>query len=443
MVCGGWIRNVILLVASLFFYAWGEPVNVFLMIFSIVVTYMTGLGMVSKDYRYDKLFLILGILYHIVILFIFKYSNFVSSQLSFITHEEYIFGRNIALPIGISFYSFQLISYDFDVYYRKTTVQKNIISLGLYATMFPQLIAGPIVRYTDIEKQISTRKYSPRLFSDGAERFIYGLGKKVLIADNLAYAVDKIWALDERSVIVAWFGAICYTLQIYYDFSGYSDMAIGLGKMFGIEFQENFNYPYIAGSVTEFWRRWHISLSSWFRDYVYIPLGGNRVSRRRWVLNMFVVWLLTGIWHGANWTFICWGLLYFIVLILEKLTNFTKGLKAFSHVYTMIIVTLAWVLFRSDSLFSGLIYICQMFGGGDGLLTISPIMKLALAGTIFSMLLGIVLSTPAYKMVSIWLRENHMRAYKLINPIIVLAIFVLSVAKVMSESYTAFIYFNF
>ena len=309
------IKNAILLISSLIFYAWGEPIYVFLMLFSIAVTYFLGLGL--DKYSRKKCILISGISYHIIVLFIFKYLAFIvkEADLLFQKKEQ----LSIAVPIGISFFTFQLLSYLFDVYYKKVAAQRNIFYLALYVAFFPQLIAGPIVRYNQIEEQIMHRELKIENFSMGMERFIYGMGKKVLIANYVAYISDRCFGIYRgESVMLAWLGAIAYTLQIYFDFSGYSDMAIGLGKMFGFQFSENFNYPYLSKSITEFWRRWHISLSSWFRDYVYIPLGGNRVCKAKWYRNLFIVWLLTGIWHGANWTFLMWGLCYFLLLIIEK-----------------------------------------------------------------------------------------------------------------------------
>lgn len=317
-------KNGFLLLASLGFYAWGEPVFVFLMIVSIIITWLFGLS-IDKNQGKAKPILTISIIYHIVILFVFKYLSFAAQQAGLlIFHNEIELG--IELPIGISFFAFQMMSYLFDVYYKKTAAQKSIFKLALYVSLFPQLIAGPIVRYNQIEKEIDNRIVSKRDFTEGMERFIYGLAKKVMLSNYLAYVADSIFNAGERSVAAAWLGGICYALQIYFDFSGYSDMAIGMGRMLGFHFTENFNYPYVSKSITEFWRRWHISLSTWFRDYVYIPLGGNRVAKGRWIFNIFIVWLLTGIWHGANWTFLVWGLLYFMVLIIEKITGFTEKL---------------------------------------------------------------------------------------------------------------------
>ena len=320
-------RNRCLLVASLFFYAWGEPFFVCLMVLSIAVGWACGRAMERAASRgQEKRILTAGVVFHVGLLFVFKYLTFAASQLGLLLHEDFS-AIHIALPIGISFFTFQLLSYLFDIYYGRAKAQQSVLAVGLYIALFPQLIAGPIVRYETIEQQIEHRVENIADFSSGMMRFIYGLGKKVLIANYMGAVADNIFdGGGSLSLATAWYGAFAYTLQIYFDFSGYSDMAIGLGRMFGFHFMENFNYPYISRSATEFWRRWHISLGTWFRDYVYIPLGGNRVTRRRWVYNLFVVWALTGIWHGANWTFLCWGLWYFVLLLVEKLTGFPEKL---------------------------------------------------------------------------------------------------------------------
>lgn len=320
-------RNRCLLVASLFFYAWGEPFFVWLMVLSIAVGWACGRAMErAASRRQEKRILTAGVVFHVGLLFVFKYLTFVVSQLGLLLHEDFS-AIHIALPIGISFFTFQLLSYLSDIYYGRSKAQQSVLAVGLYIALFPQLIAGPIVRYETIEQQIEHRVENIADFSSGMMCFIYGLGKKVVIANYMGVVADNIFdGGGSLSLATAWYGAFAYTLQIYFDFSGYSDMAIGFGRMFGFHFMENFNYPYISRSATEFWRRWHISLGTWFRDYVYIPLGGNRVTRRRWGYNLFVVWALTGIWHGANWTFLCWGLWYFVLLLVEKLTGFPEKL---------------------------------------------------------------------------------------------------------------------
>lgn len=320
-------RNRCLLVASLFFYAWGEPFFVWLMVLSIAVGWACGRAMErAASRRQEKRILTAGVVFHVGLLFVFKYLTFVVSQLGLLLHEDFS-AIHIALPIGISFFTFQLLSYLSDIYYGRSKAQQSVLAVGLYIALFPQIIAGPIVRYETIEQQIEHRVENIADFSSGMMCFIYGLGKKVVIANYMGVVADNIFdGGGSLSLATAWYGAFAYTLQIYFDFSGYSDMAIGFGRMFGFHFMENFNYPYISRSATEFWRRWHISLGTWFRDYVYIPLGGNRVTRRRWGYNLFVVWALTGIWHGANWTFLCWGLWYFVLLLVEKLTGFPEKL---------------------------------------------------------------------------------------------------------------------
>jgi alginate O-acetyltransferase complex protein AlgI len=348
---------------------------------------------------------------------------------------------HISLPIGISFFTFQLMSYLFDIYYQKAKAQRNPLYVGLYISLFPQLIAGPIVRYEKIASEITNRKESYDDVVSGMQRFVYGLAKKVLISNYVAQIADNTfdYMAGNTTVALAWLGAVCYTFQIYFDFSGYSDMAIGLGRMFGFHFDENFNYPYIADSVTDFWRRWHISLSSWFRDYVYIPLGGNRVSKSRWICNLFIVWLLTGIWHGANWTFVVWGLLYFVILLIEKMTGFTKKFGPFSHIYTMLVVIIAWVIFRADNMSAALVYIGNMFGlGATGLWDSAVTNYLtATASVLIASCMGM---TPFVRMLFVKLRGTKAH---FIETVWTLLIFILSLLQVISSTYNPFIYFNF
>lgn len=431
-------KNVILLLFSIGFYAWGEPVFVFLMIFSIIVNWLLGLQITNSVVK-KKAWLIVAITFNILLIGIFKYASFLSENLGILTgNDRWII--EIALPIGISFFTFQLMSYIFDIYYGNANAQKNPLYVALYISLFPQLIAGPIVRYQQIESEIMDRHESFEEFTEGMRRFIYGLGKKVLLANFLAQIADNIFDyVDNPSVMTAWLGAVAYTLQIYFDFSGYSDMAIGLGRMFGFHFLENFNYPYIAGSVTDFWRRWHISLSTWFRDYVYIPLGGNRVEKSRWVLNLFIVWLLTGIWHGANWTFVLWGLIYFVVLLIEKQTSFVQKLRSFSHVYTMLVVILAWVFFRSPDIASGVHYIGQMFGIGangfaDGFFVEN------VKATYVVLVLSLLGMTQSVNRLFCSLRKKNLAV---IEWVWLLLVFSISVLEIVSASYNPFIYFNF
>ena len=373
-------------------------------------------------------------------MFIFKYLTFTIQQLGLLLHTSFI-NLQIALPLGISFFTFQILSYVFDVYYKRIPAQKNLFDIALYVALFPQLVAGPIVRYSSVMDEIRTRRESWDLFSDGMSRFIYGLAKKVLIANYMAQVADNIFDYGTpESMATAWLGAIAYTLQIYFDFSGYSDMAIGLGLMFGFHFPENFNYPYISKSATEFWRRWHITLGSWFRDYVYIPLGGNRVSPPRHILNLFIVWALTGAWHGANWTFLCWGLFYFILLVIEKETGFTKKIGPFSHVYALAAIILGWTLFRSPDISSALSYISVMLNPVSNKLTDSFFWDY-LNGSWTVLIPALLLSLPLYP----WLREKlHSHpSMEITESIFSVVLFLLCLVVTTGSSYNPFIYFNF
>ena len=433
---GRQFRNVFLLLASLLFYAWGEPVFVFLMLLSIGAGYFVGRHLQGER---RKWWLGAGVTVHVGLLFVFKYLTFVLGQLGLLVGD--LEGFAIALPIGISFFTFQLLSYLFDVYYGKAVPQRSVLNLGLYVALFPQLIAGPIVRYDAIASEITARKENLTDFSEGMIRFIYGLAKKVLIANYMGQLADTVFAMEgSLSVGTVWLGAIAYTLQIYFDFSGYSDMAIGLGRMFGFHFAENFNYPYIAKSATEFWRRWHISLGSWFRDYVYIPLGGNRCSKLRWVLNLLAVWALTGIWHGANYTFLVWGLFYFVLLLVEKFTRLPEKMGSFAHIYAMAAVMIGWVMFRSENLGAGLHYIGMMFGLGSAGLA-DDYFWLYLRQTYSVLIAGIVFSVPLFP----WLRERFATnlLWQIIEPMMACGIFILSLVAIISSSYNPFIYFNF
>lgn len=427
-------KNITLLITSLIFYAWGEPVFVFIMILSIIINWYLALRIFSSSQSsHRKAFMITAITLDVMLLFVFKYASFVSSNMAMLTGNASI-RINIALPIGISFFTFQMMSYIFDVYYEKTQAQKNPFYVALYISFFPQLIAGPIVRYNQIESEIEIRNENFDDFSEGVRRFIYGLGKKVLLANFMAQIADNIFGyIINPSVLMSWFGAIAYTLQIYFDFSGYSDMAIGLGLMFGFHFEENFNYPYMASSVTDFWHRWHISLSRWFRDYVYIPLGGSRVKNSRWLLNIFVVWLLTGIWHGANWTFILWGLIYFAFLVLEKETKIIEFMKGFSHVYTILIVILAWVIFRSESVNEGMKYLASMFGLNGNAFCDSGFTEYV-RNTWLVVIFAVIGVFPVVKVI---------KCNSWIESLWLVIVFMISFAEVISASYNPFIYFNF
>ena len=360
-------KNILLLIASLFFYAWGEPKYIILMLCTITINYLAGLLMENKNKRGKKFILIGTIIIDLGFLFYFKYFNLFVDAVNSLTGSQTLDARNIALPIGISFYTFQAMSYVIDLYREEINVQKSWLKMSLYISFFPQLIAGPIVKYKDICKQIDQRKCSVEKFCYGVKRFSYGLGKKVIISNSLAAVVDNILNLDISFIgtNLSWCIAICYTMQIYFDFSGYSDMAIGLGKMFGFDILENFNYPYISKSIQEFWRRWHISLSTWFKEYLYIPLGGNRKGAIRTYINLFIVFLVTGLWHGASYTFVIWGLFHGFFSIIERLFlgKYLKKnpVKPLNYIYTMLVVMVGWVLFRCDTLGQALRLIKNMF----------------------------------------------------------------------------------
>ena len=434
-------RNVLLLIASLLFYGWGEPFFIWLMLISIIAGWQAGLKITKADSPGErKLWLTLGTIFHLGMLFVFKYLTFAAAQLGLLLQKDFS-AIHLALPIGISFFTFQLLSYLFDIYYGKASAQKNVLHVGLYISLFPQLIAGPIVRYADIEREILYRQETRQDFTNGMIRFSYGLAKKTLLANYLAViAMQSRFMSDQEplSIAAAWLGAVAYTLQIYFDFSGYSDMAIGLGQMFGFHFRENFNYPYISRSVTEFWRRWHISLSSWFRDYVYIPLGGSRCSRSRLALNLFIVWSLTGFWHGANWTFLLWGLIYFLLLILEKFTGFTDRLGILGHVYTMLAVIMAWVVFQFPSLEQSLSYLGMMWGL-PGNPFFDELAAHFLASGWLVWLMGLIFSLPIYP----WAAKHCPLWHSVAEPCLAAALFVLSVIATVAGNYNPFIYFNF
>lgn len=439
-------QNIFLLLSSLFFYAWGEPWFVLVMITSIILNWMFGL-LVDKyreSLQKSRVIIVLMLVFNLSIIFIFKYLMFALTNVRTLLHSNFNI-PNIILPIGISFFTFQAISYVLDVYRQKGEAQKNPLNVGLYISFFPQLIAGPIVRYQTIAAQINGRKESFSDFSQGVCRFIVGLGKKVLIANTLAVVADKAFSLPvgELSVSMAWLGVLAYTFQIFFDFSGYSDMAIGLGKMFGFHFLENFDYPYISKSISEFWRRWHISLGTWFRDYVYFPLGGSRVnSNWRLVFNLFIVWGLTGMWHGANWTFICWGLMYFIFIAFEKLTGFDKKFKItpIKHVYTLAIVIFGWVLFRSDTIGQAWEYLQSMFGL-NGNVVVDDIALLNLMENKFIFLFAILFSAPFVKWFSVKFAKS--KVVSVLYPVVLILIFLVSISFIVKGTYNPFIYFNF
>lgn len=433
------LQNIFLFFVSIIFYAWGEPIFVLLMLATIVVNWFCAIRINKISRGGGKLWLILGLIYNVGILFVFKYLLFILDNFNLIFNTHFLI-KGFSLPIGISFFTFQAMSYLIDVYREKGAVQRNLLYVGLYISFFPQLIAGPIVRYETVADQIDNRKESYELFSDGTARFIFGLSKKVILANSLAIIADAAFGSTSLAFSLAWLGAIVYALQIFFDFSGYSDMAIGLGKMFGFKFQENFNYPYISKSISEFWRRWHISMGTWFRDYVYFPLGGSRVKKPRMILNLFIVWLLTGLWHGANWTFVIWGLYYFCFIVIEKLIgkrlNYVP--KVFGVLYTLILVLFGWVLFRSDNISSAIAYFKAMFSFGSGGWDITLIyLKENAVILVFAIL--------ACMPIAVWCGKLIKNEYvKLSLKIIVLVVLaVISVSYVVKGTYNPFIYFNF
>ena len=438
-------QNLLLLAASLLFYAWGEPWFVLVMMGSILANYLFGLWVHAWKRRGRRLLLPVtaACVCNLGLLFVFKYLTFTLENLNLLGFNTPI--PVIELPIGISFFTFQALSYVLDVAMGTAEVQRSPFGLGLYISLFPQLIAGPIVKYATVADEIQGRKETWDDFSAGCCRFLVGLGKKVLLSNQLALVADAAWdtPAGELSTAFAWLGSLCYTLQIYYDFSGYSDMAIGLGKMFGFHFLENFNYPYISKSITEFWRRWHISLSTCFRDYVYFPLGGSRVSSKwKHIRNLFVVWLLTGVWHGANWTFIAWGLLYFVLLVLEKYGHLGRGWPVWLNwLFTLLMVNFAWVIFRADSLPAAWHYIQAMFGfsSGDG----AGLALLYLRENWTVLLAGVVFAAPAAPRLRDWLARKGWPLTDLLYAVGAAAVFLVSAAFIIKGTYNPFIYFNF
>lgn len=441
-------RNIILLIFSLIFYSWGEPKYIFLMLITVLIAYIFGL-LIDK-YRFEKrkskLFLIISVVLILLNLFIFKYLDFSIGIFNSIFKTNIGLSK-LVLPIGISFYTFQILSYVIDLYWGKVGVQKNYFRLLLYVSFFPQLIAGPIVRYETVEKEISDRKTTLDGFINGFKRFIWGLAKKVIIANNVAIFCDYIYNnYSSYGSNILWVAAICYTLQIYFDFSGYSDMAIGLGKMFGFNFLENFNYPYIATSITDFWRRWHISLSSFFRDYVYIPLGGNRVSKIKFIRNIFIVWLLTGIWHGASYNFILWGLYYAILLLIEKMVTgryIEKLPKVLKILYSLFFITLGWVIFRVENINDLILVIKKMFSFNNTSFVTLFNNNAMLISTIPYTILGIFLSLPIDKWFKEKVDKSNSVILTLIEDLILGVLFGISIMFLVSNSYNPFIYFRF
>lgn len=432
-------RNFVLLIGSLFFYFVGEPKAIVVMLLSIFINYIGGIAVNSGGEKQRKISLTIVVILNLTILFYYKYLMFIVGNLSKI-FDFSVETKSIYMPIGISFFTFQGMSYVFDVYMKNAEVKKNPLDIALYISLFPQLIAGPIVRYKTVADEIDGRVETLDLFSTGVIRFIVGLSKKVLLANKFGIIADEIFKLNGNynlSVPLSWFGVLMFALQIYYDFSGYSDMAIGLGKMFGFNFLENFDYPYISKSITEFWRRWHMSLGTWFRDYIYIPLGGNRVSVPRHILNMFIVWFLTGFWHGASWNYIIWGLYFFVFLVIEKYIfgiKFENVPKIFRHLYALIVILVGWVIFKEENSFLLLKYLKAMFSVG---------LKPTIGGVTYylkeyyiEIFLGIIFSTNILKAFE--------KGKKTIPAILIYFILLtLSIISLFSSSYNPFIYFRF
>lgn len=447
------LRNLVLLLCSLVFYAWGEPVYIILMIVSILVSYTGGILVdrfkTQGKRRAARAALLGSSVVSLSLLGFFKYADFLIGTVDSLTGAG-INLLKIALPIGISFYTFQTMSYTIDVYRGEAKVQKNLISFGAYVTMFPQLIAGPIVQYKTIDRQLRTRKETAGQFAYGIHRFMIGLGKKVLLANNAGALWDTVSSMEHTQipVVMSWMGLAAYTFQLYFDFSAYSDMAIGLGHMFGFRFLENFNYPYISKSITEFWRRWHISLSTWFRDYVYIPLGGNRVGVWKHIRNILVVWMLTGIWHGASWNFVLWGLYYGILLLIEKfvLGKYLKKLPGvFQHIYCMFFVMLGWNLFVFDDMSAGISFARALFGTyGAGFCSRETLYLLYNNAVLMVLLIlgSTQLPTRAGNWICAKLRGKE-TILTIVKNVFYVGIFLLSVAWLVDASYNPFLYFRF
>ena len=436
------LKNFVLFLASLVFYAWGEPKYVFLMLLSVGIGYLAGILMEKLP---KKPVMIVSVILCLAFLVYFKYANFFIENVNAIFKSE-IPALNVIMPIGISFYTFQIISYILDVYYGKVKSQKNVLYLATYIAMFPQLIAGPIVRYSDINEQLGSRGYSSEKIADGIKRFVWGLAKKVLIANQLGELCQIFQSSGEKTVAFYWLYALAAALHIYFDFSGYSDMAIGLGKLLGFSFTENFNYPFLSKSITEFWRRWHISLGSWFRDYVYIPLGGNRCGIKRQIFNILVVWFLTGFWHGAQWNFIIWGVYFAVLLIIEKLWLYKKleKSKVLSRIYTLFFILVSFVIFNVNSVGEIGIYLKNMFFLGGGEVTGAEFWYyLKSYGPI--LLIGVLGATNLPKKIYEKCRKMRLTdgCLVVVEPIVLVALLLLCTAYLVDGSFNPFLYFRF
>ena len=434
-------KNGVLLISSLVFYGWGEPKLVLLMMFTIGLFFACGLFLErAKTRKEQKGWLLLAVAASLSLLGLFKYADFFIGSIHSVTGLSLPFLR-LALPVGISFYTFQCLSYVIDVYRGNVPAQKDLIAFGAYVTMFPQLIAGPIVRYADIARQLEHRDHTLTRAREGLRRFLVGLGKKVLLADRFALLASLYRDSGEKSVLFCWLYALAFLLNIYFDFSGYSDMAIGLGKLLGFDFLENFNYPYLSKSITEFWRRWHMSLGSWFRDYVYIPMGGNRVSRGRWIFNLLTVWMLTGLWHGAAWNFVLWGLFFAVLLLLEKWVPALRKLPdSLRHLYVLLAVCFSFVLFNGESLGQVAADISGMLGlGGLPLVSTPAVYYLKSYGLLFAA--GFVGATPLVR--DLARRVETTRAGVLLEPVLMAALLLVCTAYLVDGSFSPFLYFRF
>jgi alginate O-acetyltransferase complex protein AlgI len=441
------LKNYILLLSSLIFYGWGEPKYILLILLSILLNYILGLVIEQNTgTRKAKFWLMLSVLFSLAMIGYFKYTDFFIENFNTLTGLS-LPVLKIALPMGISFYTFQILSYTIDVYYQRIKAQKNFVYFATYVVLFPQLIAGPIVRYIDIAAALEHRNHTVEKCHSGMRRFLFGLAKKVLVANSLGELCDRLLNSNERTVLSYWIYAIAFTLQIYFDFSGYSDMAIGLGKLFAFDFLENFHYPYISKSITEFWRRWHISLSTWFRDYVYIPLGGNRVSKLRWLMNLLIVWILTGLWHGAAWNFILWGILFALLLINEKLwfgQIIAKLPKFIAHGYVLFFVVISFVLFDAPNIKEAIGRISSMLGMKDipvtGTQTLYNLRSYA--GVL---ILAIIGSTPLIKTGIIRIQKNRIGniLLNIAEPVVCIVLLLVITAYLIDEAYNPFLYFRF
>lgn len=450
------VRNTVLFVLSLVFYAWGEPVYIFVMLASVLEAYICGI-FIGKYQKSNKskagFFMILSIALNLAALLFFKYCNFFIENIRLIPAlSDTPLIKNLVLPIGISFYTFQIMSYTIDLYWGRTEVQKNFIAFGTYVALFPQLIAGPIVRYRDVDDQLISRKESVELFSEGIKRFIAGLSKKIILGDAAAavYEYCRNSAEFESTTLGAWMVMIFYTLHIYFDFSGYSDMAIGLGKMFGFKFLENFDYPYISKSITEFWRRWHMSLGTWFKEYVYIPLGGNRKGKLKQYRNIAIVWLLTGFWHGASWNFVLWGAYFGIILMLEKaflLKFFDRIPKIFRHIYSLLLIGIGWLIFSNTELSGVFSSVAALFGVGTETFT-NPVITYEFLRILPFFCVLCISATPLPKYLFSKFAGNNMESVRfktaeIIASVCSILIFIVCIAYLVDSTFSPFLYFNF